>query len=75
MSGRRIFFVDDLHKKYGPVVRIAPTEISIASVDGFKEIHRVGSGYRKSDWYGRMANFPKLGSLRMHCGVSMDMLY
>ena len=62
MSGRRSFFVDDLHKQYGPVVRIAPTEISIASVDGFKEIHRVGGGYLKSDWYGQLANFPKLGS-------------
>jgi hypothetical protein len=63
MSGRRIFFVDDLHKKYGPVVRIAPTEISIADVAGFKEIHRVGGGYLKSDWYGQLANFPKLGPL------------
>lgn len=63
MSGRRSFFIDELHQKYGSVVRIAPTEISIADVNGFKEIHRVGGGYLKSDWYGQLANFPKLGML------------
>lgn len=54
MSGQRSFFIDELHKTYGPVVRIAPTEISVADVSGFKEIHRVGSGYLKSDWYGQL---------------------
>jgi hypothetical protein len=28
-----------LHDKYGPVVRFGPTDISYASVEGWKEVH------------------------------------
>jgi hypothetical protein len=54
MSGQRCFFIDALHKQYGPVVRIAPTEISVADAAGFKEIHKIGGGYVKSSWYGKV---------------------
>jgi cytochrome P450 len=32
-------------------VRISPNEISIADLPSVKQIHRVGSDFRKSDWY------------------------
>ncbi|KAF2499012.1 cytochrome P450 [Lophium mytilinum] len=65
VTGQRIFYIDALHKAYGPVVRISPTEVAIADLDAFKEIHRVGSRYLKSAWYGKLANFPVLGVFTM----------
>ncbi|KAH7156076.1 cytochrome P450 [Dactylonectria macrodidyma] len=51
LAGRRMHYVHDLHAKYGPVVRVSPEEIDIADVAAFKEIHRIGGGFRKSPWY------------------------
>lgn len=51
IRGQQIYYIHDLHRKYGPIVRISPTEISASSLSDFKEIHRVGSGFVKSDWY------------------------
>lgn len=49
--GQRAFYVHDLHQKYGSVVRIAPGEVIVSDRDAFREIHRIGSGFVKSDWY------------------------
>ncbi|KUI64589.1 Pisatin demethylase [Cytospora mali] len=38
-----------LHKKYGPVVRVAPNELSIADPQAFREIYRAGNNFLKSD--------------------------
>lgn len=35
----------------GPFVRVSPTEIAITDLSSMKQIHRVGSAFRKSDWY------------------------
>ncbi|KAK6355454.1 hypothetical protein TWF696_004551 [Orbilia brochopaga] len=51
MAGCRIFAVHDMHLKYGPFVRISPTEIAIADLDASKMIHSPYDPYRKSDWY------------------------
>lgn len=51
LSGRRIFYVDDLHRKYGDVVRIAPNQVAIADVAGVSQIHKIGSGFLKSSFY------------------------
>ncbi|KAF2189731.1 cytochrome P450 [Zopfia rhizophila CBS 207.26] len=40
-----------LHSKYGPLVRIAPNEVSIADLPAIKQIYGSGSRFRKSDWY------------------------
>ncbi|KAF2804136.1 cytochrome P450 monooxygenase-like protein [Mytilinidion resinicola] len=65
VTGQRIFYIDALHKAHGPVVRISPTEVAIADLEAFKEIHRVGSHYLKSAWYGKLANFLVLGVFTM----------
>lgn len=40
----------------GPFVRIAPTEIAIADIDAWRQIHRVGSSFRKyAGFYQRMS--------------------
>ena len=53
------------HQKYGPVVRLAPNELSVASLDGLRQIY-VG-GYEKHPWYlDEFANFgvPNLVSIK-----------
>ncbi|KAF3008707.1 hypothetical protein E8E13_009591 [Curvularia kusanoi] len=54
LSGRRIFYVDDLHQKYGDVVRIAPNEVAVADLAGVSRIHKIGSGFLKSDFYTKL---------------------
>lgn len=68
LQGRKIYYVDDLHIKYGisilarhairsvlivsgPVIRISPTEIAYADLSSTREIHKIGSGYLKSQFY------------------------
>src|ERR1700712_1929353 len=40
-----------LHRKYGPIVRIAPDHFSIDDPDAIKQIYGIGSKFPKSDWY------------------------
>ncbi|KAH6654422.1 cytochrome P450 [Truncatella angustata] len=48
----RTRYVHQLHESYGPVVRIAPNEVSFVSTEGVKEIYQSGgSGYDKTEFY------------------------
>ncbi|KAG5982500.1 hypothetical protein E4U55_001836 [Claviceps digitariae] len=48
----RTLYIHALHEKYGPVVRIAPNEVSFTSWAALKEIYcSGGSGYDKSHFY------------------------
>lgn len=51
MRGRRIFYVHDLHERYGPIVRLSPEEVAVADGGAFAQIHKIGSGFNKSPWY------------------------
>ncbi|KAL4804286.1 cytochrome P450 [Aspergillus unguis] len=42
-----------LHKKYGPVLRIAPNDISIATSDAIEPIYLKGGGFPKTDVYSK----------------------
>jgi hypothetical protein len=39
LSGRRADAIDALHKRYGPVVRVALNEVSFATADTAREIY------------------------------------
>ncbi|KKK14137.1 hypothetical protein P175DRAFT_0512102 [Aspergillus ochraceoroseus IBT 24754] len=54
LTARRTTYVDSLHKQYGPLVRISPTEVDVADVNAVREIHKVGGRYWKSEWYRRV---------------------
>ncbi|OJJ33325.1 hypothetical protein ASPWEDRAFT_174733 [Aspergillus wentii DTO 134E9] len=41
----------DLHAKHGKLVRVGPTEVSVADLDAIKMIYGAGTKFRKSDWY------------------------
>jgi len=64
-GGRRIYYIDALHKKYGPVVRISPTEVAVSDVEGFRQIHAVSSKFKKDIWYEKLTNFPRLSVFTM----------
>ncbi|KAF2277506.1 cytochrome P450 3A3 [Westerdykella ornata] len=49
--GRRYLAVDDAHKKYGVLVRIAPNHVSVADADAIPQIYGHGNGFLKSDYY------------------------
>ena len=51
ISGKRLHYIHALHQKYGDIIRISPSELSISDPLAVKEIHKVQSGYRKSAWY------------------------
>ncbi|KAL3475109.1 cytochrome P450 [Aspergillus californicus] len=51
VRGQRPRYVHGLHLKYGPIVRITPTEVDVSCISSAREIHRIASPYRKSPWY------------------------
>ncbi|KAI9375783.1 cytochrome P450 [Aspergillus egyptiacus] len=51
VRGNRPRYVHALHEKYGPIVRVSPTEADISSIPAAREIHRIASPYLKSPWY------------------------
>lgn len=54
----RTRYVHRLHQEFGPVVRIAPNEVSFASAEGVKEIYcSSGSGYDKTEFYNLFTQY------------------
>ncbi|PYI03047.1 cytochrome P450 [Aspergillus sclerotiicarbonarius CBS 121057] len=49
--GNRPRYVQLLHHKYGPIVRVGPNEVDVAKIAAAREIHRIGGGYLKSTRY------------------------
>lgn len=57
-TGRRRLYIHSLHQKYGPVVRVAPNEVSFTSLAAIKEIYTSGgSGYDKTELYTLFMQF------------------
>lgn len=60
MSGYRARTVDALHKKYGPVVRLAPNELSFSCWEAIRPIYGTGSTCIKGpayDYFGKRGMF------------------
>ncbi|KAH9896299.1 cytochrome P450 [Xylariomycetidae sp. FL2044] len=49
--GKRHLVVDELHRKYGPLVRIQPNHISVADDEAIPVIYGHGNGFLKSEFY------------------------
>ncbi|RAO67556.1 uncharacterized protein BHQ10_003568 [Talaromyces amestolkiae] len=54
IKGTRPRWIQNLHQIYGPVVRIGPNELDFSDVSAAREIHKVGAGYLKSNWYRKL---------------------
>ncbi|KAK0501634.1 cytochrome P450 monooxygenase [Armillaria luteobubalina] len=50
-QGRRSEIIHDLHRKYGPFVRIAPNHVSVAVSDAQPMVYGHGNGTLKSSFY------------------------
>ncbi|KAH7137938.1 cytochrome protein [Dendryphion nanum] len=57
MSGQRAEYVQALHEKYGPVVRLSPNEVDFSSVSGAKRIHAFKQPFPKGSMYNSLRNF------------------
>jgi cytochrome P450 len=57
LQGRKMYYLDNLHKRYGPVVRISPDEASIIDLVATREIHKITGGFRKTPWYTAFTNY------------------
>ncbi|KAH8668137.1 cytochrome P450 monooxygenase [Tricladium varicosporioides] len=56
--GSRRNYIHQLHVKYGPIVRLSPSEVSFTSAEAIKEIYTsVGSGYDKTEFYTLFKQF------------------
>ncbi|CDO72236.1 hypothetical protein BN946_scf184970.g88 [Trametes cinnabarina] len=67
-AGKRREWTHHLHLRYGPIVRIAPNEVSFASREAVKEIYTSGgSGFDKARFYTLFENFdlPDAEDLKM----------
>ncbi|KAJ0119083.1 hypothetical protein J7T55_013318 [Diaporthe amygdali] len=51
LQGRRAKYVQLLHEKYGPIVRIGPNEVDVMDVAAAKQIHTVKATYLKGPFY------------------------
>lgn len=50
-SGKSRWVEIDLHRRYGPVVRLAPNQYSIDSLEVAKQLYGPQTKFTKSDWY------------------------
>lgn len=54
-----MYYVHSLHQQYGPIVRVSPTEVAVGDLPSFQTIHKVGSGFNKTEWYGQLTAMPR----------------
>lgn len=62
MAGARGATIKALHEKHGPVVQLAPNELSFSGVEAMKRIYNVGTTCRKADIY---VSFGRRGIFQM----------
>jgi cytochrome P450 len=71
--GRRLLLTADLHRRYGPVVLFSPNQVYIGDVEGFHQIHRMGTPFLKGAYHapiqfgGDLALF-SLADPKVHAG-------
>lgn len=58
--GKYVFKVMDMHKEYGPIVRISPHEVHISDPDFYETLYASSSTNRKDrwDWYANGLGLP-----------------
>ncbi|RDA86314.1 hypothetical protein CP532_5689 [Ophiocordyceps camponoti-leonardi (nom. inval.)] len=59
LRGRRCHYIHELHKRYGPTVRIAPNEVDFADIPSLKTIYNTRETFRKTEWYQHITTVGK----------------
>ncbi|KAJ6785951.1 hypothetical protein PWT90_03901 [Aphanocladium album] len=57
LKGTRPYYVHQLQLKYGPIVRIRPTEVHISDINTVKSVYATKETFRKSPWYRQLTPF------------------
>ncbi|TDZ36652.1 Cytochrome P450 monooxygenase cypX [Colletotrichum spinosum] len=48
---QQVQYYHELHQTHGPFVRVSPTQVFTSDLEAFKTIHKMGSHFRKADYY------------------------
>ena len=66
-TGFETRFIYSAHQKQGPIIRLGPNEVSVASIDGLRQVYT--GGFEKDKWYvDEFENYktPNLVSMLQH---------
>lgn len=66
VKGNRFYWVNEMHKKYGSIVRIAPEVVAAADPGSVKKIHGLGTDFRKRQQPGTAFNIFSMSEPRSH---------
>ncbi|KAJ4300753.1 hypothetical protein N0V90_002841 [Kalmusia sp. IMI 367209] len=55
-TGRKTQWVEELHKKYGRIVRLSPTAVDFSSIQAAKTIHSYKNVFLKSEFYSHFTS-------------------
>ncbi|KAK8080041.1 Cytochrome P450 monooxygenase azaI [Apiospora hydei] len=56
LNGRKPTYIDELHDKYGPIVRTSPHEVSVKDVASMQRMYSVKGEFPKTKWYQQLVN-------------------
>lgn len=64
LGGQYVFKIIDLHREYGPIVRINPCEVHIGDADYFPHVYPNASNRRRDRWefYAQQFGAPGISS-------------
>ncbi|KAL4967440.1 cytochrome P450 [Aspergillus stella-maris] len=63
LRGRRMHYVHRLHARYGPIVRVSPSEISVSDPADVKTVHRIGTPFLKDETFYKRITRPDIENL------------
>ena len=66
VAGNRWYYVQALHKKYGPIVRISPEEVAISDPQMVSKVHALGTDFRKRQQPGTPFNIFSISDPKAH---------
>jgi hypothetical protein len=58
-KGQLEFHLRELHKVYGPIIRIGPNSVHISDRDAYERIYHVGTPFGKDEWFYSVAFGPE----------------
>ncbi|KAK3673572.1 hypothetical protein LTR78_006476 [Recurvomyces mirabilis] len=51
LTGERVRYIHSLHSRYGPIVRISPSELDLCDAAAAKTVYKMGSRFMKTRFY------------------------
>lgn len=64
--GDKFHWLNGVHKKYGPYVRIAPDEVAVCDPAAVKKVHGLGTDFRKRQIPGQALNIFSMSEPKVH---------